>query len=57
MEKWVEDIKMAIELADKCNGPSAEILSSSFTDNSKSQTLFCMLITASTDFADLVQAT
>ncbi|ROI62463.1 FERM, RhoGEF and pleckstrin domain-containing protein 1 [Anabarilius grahami] len=33
MEKWVEDIKMAIELADKCNGPSAEILSSSFTDN------------------------
>lgn len=57
MEKWVEDIKMAIELADKCSGPSAEILSSSFTDNSKSQTLFCMLITASTDFADLVQAT
>uniref|UniRef100_A0A8C2EX70 PH domain-containing protein n=1 Tax=Cyprinus carpio TaxID=7962 RepID=A0A8C2EX70_CYPCA len=34
MEKWVEDIKMAIELADKCNGPSAEILSSSFTDSS-----------------------
>uniref|UniRef100_A0A673J394 FERM, ARHGEF and pleckstrin domain-containing protein 1 n=1 Tax=Sinocyclocheilus rhinocerous TaxID=307959 RepID=A0A673J394_9TELE len=34
MEKWVEDIKMAIELADKCNGPSAEILSSSFTDKS-----------------------
>uniref|UniRef100_A0A8C1F8A4 FERM, ARHGEF and pleckstrin domain-containing protein 1 n=1 Tax=Cyprinus carpio carpio TaxID=630221 RepID=A0A8C1F8A4_CYPCA len=33
MEKWVEDIKMAIELADKCNGPSAEILSSSFTDS------------------------
>uniref|UniRef100_A0A672LCL2 FERM, ARH/RhoGEF and pleckstrin domain protein 1 n=1 Tax=Sinocyclocheilus grahami TaxID=75366 RepID=A0A672LCL2_SINGR len=38
MEKWVEDIKMAIELADKCNGPSAEILSSSFTDSSKSLT-------------------
>uniref|UniRef100_A0A9J8D0V3 FERM, ARHGEF and pleckstrin domain-containing protein 1 n=1 Tax=Cyprinus carpio carpio TaxID=630221 RepID=A0A9J8D0V3_CYPCA len=33
MEKWVEDIKMAIELADKCNGSSAEILSSSFTDS------------------------
>ncbi|XP_052448988.1 FERM, ARHGEF and pleckstrin domain-containing protein 1-like isoform X1 [Carassius gibelio] len=33
MENWVEDIKMAIELADKCNGPSAEILSSSFTDS------------------------
>ncbi|XP_043091649.1 FERM, ARHGEF and pleckstrin domain-containing protein 1 isoform X2 [Puntigrus tetrazona] len=32
MEKWVEDIRMAIELADKCNG-SSEILSSSFTDS------------------------
>ncbi|XP_051993179.1 FERM, ARHGEF and pleckstrin domain-containing protein 1-like isoform X3 [Xyrauchen texanus] len=33
MEKWLEDIKMAIELADKCNDPSSEILSSSFTDS------------------------
>uniref|UniRef100_A0A672M9A6 FERM, ARHGEF and pleckstrin domain-containing protein 1 n=1 Tax=Sinocyclocheilus grahami TaxID=75366 RepID=A0A672M9A6_SINGR len=33
MEKWLEDIKMAIELADKCNDSSAEILSSSFTDS------------------------
>lgn len=33
MKKWVEDIKMAIELADVCNGSSAEILSSSFTDS------------------------
>lgn len=32
MEKWLEDIKMAIELSDCCNGSSAEILSSSFTD-------------------------
>ncbi|XP_063068437.1 FERM, ARHGEF and pleckstrin domain-containing protein 1-like isoform X2 [Engraulis encrasicolus] len=33
MEKWMEDIKMAIELADKCNGPSSEILGSSLTDS------------------------
>uniref|UniRef100_A0A671P036 FERM, ARHGEF and pleckstrin domain-containing protein 1 n=1 Tax=Sinocyclocheilus anshuiensis TaxID=1608454 RepID=A0A671P036_9TELE len=33
MEKWLEDIKMAIELADKYNDSSAEILSSSFTDS------------------------
>ncbi|XP_057187076.1 FERM, ARHGEF and pleckstrin domain-containing protein 1 isoform X1 [Triplophysa rosa] len=32
MEKWLEDIKMAVELSDGCNGSSAEILSSSFTD-------------------------
>lgn len=35
MEKWLEDIKMAVELSDGCNGSSAEILSSSFTDTSK----------------------
>ncbi|XP_062384374.1 FERM, ARHGEF and pleckstrin domain-containing protein 1 isoform X1 [Sardina pilchardus] len=33
MEKWMEDIKMAIELADKCNGPSSEVLGSSLTDS------------------------
>ncbi|KAG9335548.1 hypothetical protein JZ751_004451 [Albula glossodonta] len=26
MEKWMEDIKMAIDLAEKCNGPSSEPL-------------------------------
>uniref|UniRef100_A0AAY4BC51 FERM, ARHGEF and pleckstrin domain-containing protein 1 n=1 Tax=Denticeps clupeoides TaxID=299321 RepID=A0AAY4BC51_9TELE len=33
MEKWVDDIRMAIELTDKCNGPSPEILASSLTDS------------------------
>lgn len=33
MEKWMEDIRMAIELADKSNGPTTEILSSSFSDS------------------------
>ncbi|TRY95523.1 hypothetical protein DNTS_012493, partial [Danionella cerebrum] len=33
MEKWLEDIRMAVELADQCNGPSAEILSNSFTEH------------------------
>ncbi|XP_030636646.1 FERM, ARHGEF and pleckstrin domain-containing protein 1 isoform X3 [Chanos chanos] len=33
MEKWIEDIRMAIELADKCNGPSPEALGSSLPDS------------------------
>ncbi|XP_005374138.1 PREDICTED: FERM, RhoGEF and pleckstrin domain-containing protein 1 isoform X2 [Chinchilla lanigera] len=33
MEKWVEDIKMAIDLAEKSSGPTAEVLASSPPDN------------------------
>lgn len=52
MDKWMEDIKMAIELADKCNGPSSEILGSSLTDSSKFHpfslyaciSLFCLVV-------------
>ncbi|XP_063103028.1 FERM, ARHGEF and pleckstrin domain-containing protein 1 isoform X2 [Cavia porcellus] len=33
MEKWLEDIQMAIDLAEKSSGPSAEVLASSPPDN------------------------
>lgn len=33
MEKWVEDIQMAIDLAEKSSGPTAEFLTSSPPDN------------------------
>lgn len=35
MDKWMEDVKMAIEMAKTSNGPSSELLTSSLTDNSK----------------------
>lgn len=35
MEKWMEDIKMAIEMAKTSNGPSCDLLTSILTDNSK----------------------
>ncbi|KAM4608326.1 FERM, ARHGEF and pleckstrin domain-containing protein 1 [Polymixia lowei] len=33
MEKWMEDIKMAIDMAETSNGPSSDLLASSLTDN------------------------
>ncbi|XP_062303682.1 FERM, ARHGEF and pleckstrin domain-containing protein 1 isoform X1 [Osmerus eperlanus] len=33
MEKWVEDIRMAIDLAEQSSGPSTDLLSSSLTDS------------------------
>lgn len=36
MEKWMEDIKVAIETAKTSNGPSPNLLTSNLTDNSKS---------------------
>ncbi|XP_008821814.1 FERM, ARHGEF and pleckstrin domain-containing protein 1 isoform X2 [Nannospalax galili] len=33
MEKWIEDIQMAIDLAEKSNGPTPELLASSPPDN------------------------
>ncbi|XP_010893203.1 FERM, ARHGEF and pleckstrin domain-containing protein 1 isoform X2 [Esox lucius] len=33
MEKWMEDIKMAIDLAGSSNGPTSDLLASSLTDN------------------------
>ncbi|XP_028724062.1 FERM, ARHGEF and pleckstrin domain-containing protein 1 isoform X1 [Peromyscus leucopus] len=33
MEKWMEDIQMAIDLAEKSNGPTPELLASSPPDN------------------------
>uniref|UniRef100_A0A3Q0SQX2 FERM, ARHGEF and pleckstrin domain-containing protein 1 n=1 Tax=Amphilophus citrinellus TaxID=61819 RepID=A0A3Q0SQX2_AMPCI len=33
MEKWMEDLKVAIEMAKTSNGPSSELLTSSLTDN------------------------
>ncbi|KAI3356264.1 hypothetical protein L3Q82_017508 [Scortum barcoo] len=33
MEKWMEDIKMAIEMAKTSNGPSSDLLTSDQTDN------------------------
>lgn len=35
MEKWVEDIQMAIDLAEKSSGPAPEFLASSPPDTSK----------------------
>lgn len=35
MENWIEDIKMAIEMAKTSNGPSSDLLTSNLTDNSK----------------------
>lgn len=35
MEKWVEDIQMAIDLAEKSSGPTPEFLASSPPDNSE----------------------
>uniref|UniRef100_A0A668AD70 FERM, ARHGEF and pleckstrin domain-containing protein 1 n=1 Tax=Myripristis murdjan TaxID=586833 RepID=A0A668AD70_9TELE len=35
MEKWMEDIKMAIDMAETSNGPSSDLLASNLTDNSK----------------------
>lgn len=35
MEKWMEDIQVAIETAKTSNGPSSDLLTSSLTDNSK----------------------
>ncbi|XP_023128198.2 FERM, ARHGEF and pleckstrin domain-containing protein 1 isoform X2 [Amphiprion ocellaris] len=33
MEKWMEDIKMAIEMAKTSNGPSSDLLTTNLTDN------------------------
>lgn len=35
MQKWMEDIKVAIETAKTSNGPSSDLLTSNLTDNSK----------------------
>lgn len=35
MDKWTEDIQMAIDLAEKSNGPAPELLASSPPGNSK----------------------
>uniref|UniRef100_A0A3Q3B193 FERM, ARHGEF and pleckstrin domain-containing protein 1 n=1 Tax=Kryptolebias marmoratus TaxID=37003 RepID=A0A3Q3B193_KRYMA len=37
MEKWMEDIKMAIEMAKTSNGPSSELLTSNQTDSKCSE--------------------
>uniref|UniRef100_A0A671XVZ5 FERM, ARHGEF and pleckstrin domain-containing protein 1 n=1 Tax=Sparus aurata TaxID=8175 RepID=A0A671XVZ5_SPAAU len=36
MERWVEDIRMAIDLAEQSSSPNADLLSTSLSDNSKS---------------------
>lgn len=35
MEKWMQDIKVAIETAKTSNGPSSDLLTCSLTNNSK----------------------
>uniref|UniRef100_A0A8C9SVE5 FERM, ARHGEF and pleckstrin domain-containing protein 1 n=1 Tax=Scleropages formosus TaxID=113540 RepID=A0A8C9SVE5_SCLFO len=37
MERWMEDIKMAIDLAEKCNGPSGNLLTISLSENKSSE--------------------
>lgn len=36
MERWVEDIRMAIDLAEHSSSPGTDLLSTSLSDNSKS---------------------
>ncbi len=36
MERWVEDIRMAIDLAEQSSSPDNDLLSTSLSDNSKS---------------------
>uniref|UniRef100_A0A8C9TT97 FERM, ARHGEF and pleckstrin domain-containing protein 1 n=1 Tax=Scleropages formosus TaxID=113540 RepID=A0A8C9TT97_SCLFO len=36
MDKWIEDIKMAIDLSEKCNGPSSNPLASGIPPQAKS---------------------
>ncbi|KAA8579490.1 hypothetical protein FQN60_006583 [Etheostoma spectabile] len=36
MERWVEDIRMAIDLAEQTSSPNTDLLSTSLSDNSKS---------------------
>lgn len=36
MERWMDDIRVAVETATTSNGPSSDILSCSLTNNSKS---------------------
>lgn len=37
MEKWMDDIKMAIQMAKTSNGPLSDLLTHSLADSSKSQ--------------------
>lgn len=39
MERWVEDIRMAIDLAEQSNSPQADLLSASLSENSKPRPL------------------
>uniref|UniRef100_A0A669CTK1 FERM, ARHGEF and pleckstrin domain-containing protein 1 n=1 Tax=Oreochromis niloticus TaxID=8128 RepID=A0A669CTK1_ORENI len=39
MERWVEDIRMAIDLAEQSSGLNNDLLSTSLSDNSKSSTV------------------
>uniref|UniRef100_A0A667XAN3 FERM, ARHGEF and pleckstrin domain-containing protein 1 n=1 Tax=Myripristis murdjan TaxID=586833 RepID=A0A667XAN3_9TELE len=43
MERWVEDIRMAIDLAEQSSSPHADLLSTSLTDSSK---CVCMCVCA-----------
>lgn len=39
MERWVEDIRMAIDLAEQSSGLNNDLLSTNLSDNSKSSTV------------------
>lgn len=41
MERWMEDIRMAIDLAEQSSSPHTDLLSTSPSDNSES-VLYCM---------------
>ncbi|KAF3857095.1 hypothetical protein F7725_008954 [Dissostichus mawsoni] len=42
MERWVEDIRMAIDLAEQSSSPTSDLLSTSPTDNSESDYKHCI---------------
>lgn len=44
MERWVEDIRMAIDLAEQSSGPHTDLLATSLSDHSKSAALVCRLL-------------
>lgn len=46
MERWVEDIRMAIDLAEQSNSPQADLLTASLSENSKPHPLEKRIISA-----------
>lgn len=53
MQKWMEDIRVAIEMAKTTNGLSSDLLTSSLTGNSKSENRWRLLAVVFTVFREV----